>query len=88
MASFSSTLSPEGRVVIPSAIRKALALSPGDTVTFRMEGDHVGITSRAAALSQLQAMFADPASSTPPVSLSSELIDERRAEAARESSEE
>ena len=87
MTLFCSTLSPEGRVVVPASLRSALALFPGDTVTFRLEGDHSVISSRSAALSRLQALFAETDVSTGHPLLSNELIAERRAEAARESSD-
>lgn len=40
-----STVSPEGRVVIPAPIRRALGLHPGDRVTFVLEPDGVRLVS-------------------------------------------
>lgn len=81
-----STLSAEGRVVVPASIRKALGLEPGDSLTFRLEGEDVMMTTRDAAIRKLQKMFRD-APGLEGRSLVDELIAERRAEAAREIAE-
>ena len=82
----SSTVSAEGRVVIPAAMRKALGLEPGSTVTFRVEGEELIMTTRLAAIRKLQALVRNA-----PIqkhgSVVDELIAERRAEAAREINE-
>ena len=78
-----STLSAEGRVVIPASIRKELGLEPGVTLTFRAEDGRVIMSTRDAAVAELQRLFA--AARTPGAGLmSEELIAEHRAEAARE----
>lgn len=79
----SSTLSAEGRVVIPASIRKALGLEPGDTLSFRVEGERVLMTTRATAIAELQQLFAGRRPATGPRA-SDDLIGERRAEAVRE----
>jgi AbrB family looped-hinge helix DNA binding protein len=43
--SLDSRVSPEGRVVIPAPIRRALGLHPGDRVTFVLDGDGVRLLS-------------------------------------------
>jgi AbrB family looped-hinge helix DNA binding protein len=79
----SATLSAEGRVVIPATIRKALGLKPGATLTFRVEGDDIVMTTRDAAIAKLQRMFRE-APQRSSGSLVDQLIAERRADAARE----
>ncbi len=78
-----STLSAEGRVVIPASIRKALKLEPGAVLTFRVEGDDIMMTTRDSAIRKLRKMFRE-VPGRKDVSLVDELIAERRAEAARE----
>lgn len=79
----SSTLSTEGRVVIPASIRKALGLEPGDALSFRVEGQRVLMTTREVAIAELQQLFAGRGPDSTLLA-SEELIAERRAEAARE----
>ncbi|HEY0259540.1 MAG TPA: AbrB/MazE/SpoVT family DNA-binding domain-containing protein [Lacisediminihabitans sp.] len=81
-----STLSAEGRVVVPARIRKILGLVPGTTLTFRLDGDDVVMTTREVAVARLQRMFRE-APRSPSGSLVDELISERRAEAEREDTE-
>lgn len=80
----SSTLSPEGRVVIPASIRKELGLEPGAVLTFRVEGQRVLMTTRDAAIAELQRLFAEHPNPSG-IRASDELIVERRREAAIES---
>ncbi|GAB6040968.1 AbrB/MazE/SpoVT family DNA-binding domain-containing protein [Endothiovibrio diazotrophicus] len=42
----SSTLSPKGQVTVPSDLRTALDLHPGDQVEFSLEGDHAVLRKR------------------------------------------
>lgn len=81
-----STLSAEGRVVVPASIRKALGLEPGDSLTFRLDGEDIVMTTREAAIRKLQKVFRD-APGVEGRSLVDELTAERRAEAARENAE-
>ena len=75
----------QGRVIIPAHLRKELNLKPGDRLIVRRDGDRILLERRQAVAARLLARF----SHIPPdVSLVDELISERRAEAARESSEE
>jgi AbrB family looped-hinge helix DNA binding protein len=75
----------QGRLVIPAALRKALNLKPGDRLVARQEGDRLVLERREAVVKRLQAAFEHIPKN---VSLVDELIAERRAEAARESTEE
>lgn len=71
----------QGRVVIPAALRKALQLKPGDRLVARQVGDSLVLERREAVIKRLQGLFAHiPAE----VSLTDELIRERREEAERE----
>lgn len=71
----------KGRVVIPAAIRHELQIEEGTELVAMVEGEAVVLVPRAAIKSRLRSMFADIG-----VSMRQELIDERRAEAGRESS--
>lgn len=74
-------LGPQGRVVIPAHLRKALDLKPGDRLVVRLDGDSLVLERRDQLVKRLQARFTGlPAG----ISLADELIAERRAEAARE----
>ena len=71
-----------GRIVIPAAFRKALGVNDGDAVVLRLQDNEVRLYSRDEALRRLQDRVA--AVVPPGVSLSDELIRERRAEAEHE----
>jgi AbrB family looped-hinge helix DNA binding protein len=75
-------INQNGRVVIPAAVRAALGVRPGDSVVYRLAGRELRITSVQAALERARKMVRKyiPAD----VSLSDELIRERRREADRE----
>ncbi len=78
----SAVVSPEGRIVIPASVRKALGIEPGTRVTFSLEDGYcVRITTQRRALAKLQGIFEGAADGR---SLVDELIAERRAEAALE----
>ncbi|CAN5234494.1 hypothetical protein BH24GEM2_BH24GEM2_17810 [soil metagenome] len=70
---------PQGRLVIPAALRRALQVTPGDTMVAWVEGDQIILRSRRAIEEELWAMFRDI-----PGSMAEELIRERRLEAERE----
>lgn len=74
-------LGPQGRLVIPAAIRDALDLKPGDDLVLAIEQGRLLLESRSHRLQRLQARVA---ALTCGVSLADELLRERRAEAARE----
>ena len=71
---------PKGRVVIPAGIRRRLGIEEGSELVALVEGEAVVLVPRAAIKSRLRSMFADVGSS-----MQRELIQERRAESARES---
>lgn len=80
-----STLSPEGRIVIPAAIRSELGLKPGDRLTFHVRDGVVTLSSREQALRRIKAKAAEYRGADPDApSGVEELIAERRAEAAAE----
>ncbi len=71
----------QGRVVIPAALRKALALKPGDRLVARQVNDTLVFERRETIERRLRDRFRHVPDS---VRLSTELIAERRAEAALE----
>jgi AbrB family looped-hinge helix DNA binding protein len=70
---------PQGRVLLPSRLRKALGLKPGDTLVAWQEGDTLVLRSRNAIKHELWKMFEHVEGS-----MAEELIRERREEAARD----
>ncbi len=68
-----------GRIVIPTAIRKALNLQEGQRLLLRLENQSIIMEKPADIVKKLQARFRKI-----PVSLADELIQERRQEAAKE----
>lgn len=74
-------LGPQGRLVIPAHLRRALDLKPGDRLIARKEGDSIVLERPENMIKRLRARFARiPADA----SLVDELIAERQAEVARE----
>ncbi|MDP8924261.1 MAG: AbrB/MazE/SpoVT family DNA-binding domain-containing protein [Chloroflexota bacterium] len=71
-----------GRVVIPAEYRKALGLQTGDEVTIHLEDGELRIRSIDAGIRRAQELVRHFVA--PDRSLVDELIEERRAEAARE----
>lgn len=76
---------PQGRIVIPAALRKSLGVVPGDELVARMEGQRLVLESRAAAGARVRGMLKHLATD---VSVVDELIADRREEARREDEEE
>ncbi len=74
-------LGPQGRVVLPAHLRKALDLKPGDQLVARQDGESIVLERRENLVKRLQARFSHVPKDA---SLVDELIAERRAEAARE----
>jgi AbrB family looped-hinge helix DNA binding protein len=74
-------LGPQGRLVIPAAVRRRLGLAPGDEMTLRVEEERLVLEPRAAAAARAQGMFKDLSTEA---SVVDELIEERRSEARRE----
>jgi AbrB family looped-hinge helix DNA binding protein len=76
------TVGPDGRIVIPVQFRRALQIEPGDKVRLQMEDGELRVIGRMAAIEQAQALVRKFVPEG--VSLSDELIADRRAEAAKE----
>jgi AbrB family looped-hinge helix DNA binding protein len=70
------TVGPKGQIVIPAELRKELGIKPGDKVMLERDQNTLKITSRKAVVEKLRGKYADLG-----VSLSEELMAERRAEA-------
>jgi AbrB family looped-hinge helix DNA binding protein len=76
------TVGPQGRVVIPAAIRRELGLAPGAVLAARVEDGRLVLEPSGVVLARLRRRFNKV---SPGVSLADELIDERRKEARRDS---
>lgn len=74
---------PEGRLLIPAAYRKALGLRAGDTVLLREQEGGLVILTAAQKRDRAREVIARYVSDD--VSLADSLIEDRRAEAERES---
>jgi antitoxin PrlF len=70
---------PKGRIVLPIEARRALGIKEGDELVAVVDDDALKLMTRQAALRSLREMF-----KLPGVSLTDELIADRRAEVARE----
>ena len=70
-----------GRIVLPAEFREALGVKTGDELILSLKDDEVRVYTRRAAIKRAQGMLKHIA---PGRSLADELIQERRAEAARE----
>lgn len=77
-----TTIGPGGRVVVPSAYRRALGLEVGDEVVVVLEDDGIRIMSLAQAVRRARQLVGSYVSRRR--SLSRELLGERRNEAKRE----
>jgi AbrB family looped-hinge helix DNA binding protein len=73
------SVGPKGRVVIPASIRRELSIGEGSALVAMVEGGGVLLLPRSEVKRRLRGMFADVR-----VSLSQELISDRRREAALE----
>ena len=75
------TVGPQGRLVIPSEIRRQMGIGPGDVLLALVEDQRLVLEKREAVLQRLLRRFEHiPAE----VSLAEELIAERRSAAVRE----
>ncbi len=77
------SIGPKGRVVIPVEMRRRLGLEEGSQLVAVLEGDGLLLLPRHAVKRRLRGLFAGASTS-----LADELIAERRAAAAEESTEE
>jgi bifunctional DNA-binding transcriptional regulator/antitoxin component of YhaV-PrlF toxin-antitoxin module len=76
-------LGPDGRIVVPVAIREALGLSEGDVLFASIEGEgEARLSTPRAAMRRVQAMVREFVPEG--VSLVDELLEERRREAEAE----
>ncbi len=78
------TVGPQGRIVIPSELRRALKIEQGETLVVRVVNDQLIIERPAAILERIKQRFAHLVGGP---SLADELIAERRLEAMRENEE-
>lgn len=76
------SVGPKGRVVIPASIRRELSIGEGSSLVAMVEDGGVLLLPRSEVKRRLRGMFA-----LVPVSLSRELIEDRRREAALEESD-
>ncbi len=76
-------MGPQGRVVIPAELRRALHLEQGEVLVGRVVDESLVLERRATILARLQARFAGTVPQS--VSLADDLIADRRDEARRES---
>jgi AbrB family looped-hinge helix DNA binding protein len=81
---FPMKISKDGRVVIPATLRRLLAVSDGDTVTWVVHDNEVHLSTRKRQLDQARALVQKyiPPGSAP--GLVDELIKDRRNEALNE----
>ena len=77
-----TTIGEGGRIVIPAEYRRALGLKPGDSVLVDLRNDEIRLVSTRAAIARVQKSVRNYVPKR--VSLSDELIRERREEASRE----
>lgn len=70
---------PEGRVLIPAAVRQQVGIGPGSILTLRVEGERVILVPRTAVKRRLREMFAGVQES-----MAEELIASRRVDVERE----
>ena len=81
MDSIKTKVGQGGRIVLPAEFRKAMGVKPGDEVILAFKDGEVRVFTRQMAIKRGQGMLKHIA---PGRSLADELIQERRAEAARE----
>ena len=81
MDNIKTKLGQGGRIVLPAEFREALGVNIGDELILSLKDDEVRVYTRRAAIKRAQGMLKHIA---PGRSLVDELIQERRAEAARE----
>jgi len=82
MSELTVKLGSAGRLVIPAGVRKSLGIKEGATLVLRVRDGRLEIVTRDQAVKEAQALVRQhvPRGS----SLTRELIEERRREAARE----
>ena len=78
-------LGPDGRIVIPARLRKALGLKPGDELLIRLEDGELVVYTRAQAILRAQERVRQYVPEA--VRLVNELLAERRREVEEEERE-
>lgn len=74
-------LGPQGRLVVPAALRRELGLTPGERLLIRMKDGALILEPKNTLERRLRERFRNV---DPQISLADVLIAERRAEAARD----
>jgi AbrB family looped-hinge helix DNA binding protein len=75
------TVGPQGRLVVPAALRRRLGIEAGDVLVARAEDDRLVLERRQAILRRIRSRFEHiPAD----ISLADELIAQRLADSQRE----
>lgn len=75
------TVGPQGRLVVPAALRRRLGIESGDVLMARAEDDRLVLERREAILARLHRRFAVVPED---VSLADDLVRQRREESSRE----
>ena len=81
MSKIKTKMSNSGRVVIPAAYRRELGINPGDDVVLTLEDGEIRLVTAQQAIRRAQKMVRHYVAED--ISLSNELIQERRKEVAR-----
>ncbi|PKB82433.1 MAG: hypothetical protein BZY88_04155 [SAR202 cluster bacterium Io17-Chloro-G9] len=81
METTTTILGKSGRLVLPAHFRRAMGIEPGDELILALDEGQLRIFTRAEAVRRVQGILKHLA---PGQSLVDELIEERRAESARE----
>jgi len=79
---YEARVDPNGRIVLPVAVRRLLGVTPGDEVVLHVGGDGVRVSSIAAAVKDAQAVVRRHL--RPGTSLVDDLLAWRRREVGRE----
>lgn len=74
-------IGPQGRLVIPAEVRRRLGIQTGDELSLRVDGEHIVLERRSAAVARARGMFRHLATDA---GVAEELIAGRRAEARGE----
>lgn len=82
MKSYEVPMQENGRVILPSELRRALGLQKGDRVVIEAEGDHVTLTTARLRRQRAQAMVGRHIK--PRDGVVDEFLAEKREEALRE----
>jgi AbrB family looped-hinge helix DNA binding protein len=82
MEQFRTTITENGRIVIPASFRRALGMESGEELILTLEKDELRITTQRRRLAKAKALVRKHVA--PGTSLADELIEERREAAKRE----